>query len=162
MSEAAPNPPSAGPTAPRPALLSFLGGVGAVTGSKFLVESDHARILLDCGLFQGFANLRRRNRERFARDAIDRTEVVLRPDEDLAVEVRSEVVEPLFPLSHRQVEVRVEAGVVTLSGKVHDGGPIPLAARLTRAVEGVVDVECRLAVGPGPDGPPPPGGNGPS
>ncbi|MFC9396903.1 hypothetical protein ACFTWS_27580 [Streptomyces sp. NPDC057027] len=71
MSEAAPNPLSAGPAAPRPALLSFLGGVGTVTGSKFLVESDHARILLDCGLFQGFANLRRRNWERFARDAAD-------------------------------------------------------------------------------------------
>ncbi|WP_435865894.1 hypothetical protein [Streptomyces wedmorensis] len=54
MSEAAPNPAAA---TPRPALLSFLGGVGTVTGSKFLVESDHARILLDCGLFQGFATL---------------------------------------------------------------------------------------------------------
>ncbi|MFI1658119.1 hypothetical protein ACH4ZU_24875 [Streptomyces sp. NPDC020472] len=38
--------------------------MGTVTGSKFLVESDHARLLLDCGLFQGFAALRRRNRER--------------------------------------------------------------------------------------------------
>ncbi|MDV9186717.1 hypothetical protein R6L23_00395 [Streptomyces sp. SR27] len=64
MTEAAPNAPR---STPRPALLSFLGGVGTVTGSKFLVESDHARILLDCGLFQGFATLRRRNWERFAR-----------------------------------------------------------------------------------------------
>ncbi|MER5928756.1 hypothetical protein [Streptomyces sp. NPDC002054] len=45
----------------RPALLRFLGGVRTVTGSKFLVESDHARILVDCGLFQGVADLRRRN-----------------------------------------------------------------------------------------------------
>ncbi|GGS76997.1 MBL fold metallo-hydrolase [Streptomyces tanashiensis] len=74
MSEAAPNP---APPTPRPALLSFLGGVGTVTGSKFLVESDHARILLDCGLFQGFAPLRRRNRERFARDAADVDAVVV-------------------------------------------------------------------------------------
>ncbi|WP_245236724.1 MBL fold metallo-hydrolase [Streptomyces wedmorensis] len=50
---------------------------GTVTGSKFLVESDHARILLDCGLFQGFATLRRRNRERFARDAADVDAVVV-------------------------------------------------------------------------------------
>ncbi|MYV64695.1 MBL fold metallo-hydrolase [Streptomyces sp. SID2131] len=63
--------------APRPALLSFLGGVGTVTGSKFLVESDRARVLLDCGLFQGFANLRRRNRERLARDAADVRAVVV-------------------------------------------------------------------------------------
>ncbi|MEU9536932.1 MBL fold metallo-hydrolase [Streptomyces sp. NPDC048213] len=61
----------------RPALLSFLGGVGTVTGSKFLLESDHARILLDCGLFQGFADLRRRNWERMARDAADIRAVVL-------------------------------------------------------------------------------------
>ncbi|MFE5481022.1 hypothetical protein [Streptomyces sp. NPDC056527] len=47
-----------------PALLGFLGGVGTVTGSTFPVESDHARILLGCGLFQGFSELRRRNRER--------------------------------------------------------------------------------------------------
>ncbi|MFB8394380.1 MBL fold metallo-hydrolase [Streptomyces yangpuensis] len=45
----------------RPGLLRFLGSVRTVTGSKFLVESDHARILVDCGLFQGVADLRRRN-----------------------------------------------------------------------------------------------------
>ncbi|MEW1700405.1 MULTISPECIES: MBL fold metallo-hydrolase [unclassified Streptomyces] len=74
MPEAA---PLSVPPAPRPALLSFLGGVGTVTGSKFLVESDHARILLDCGLFQGFADLRRRNWDRFARDAADIHAVVV-------------------------------------------------------------------------------------
>ncbi|MFI5662562.1 MBL fold metallo-hydrolase RNA specificity domain-containing protein [Streptomyces sp. NPDC051684] len=46
---------------PRPQLLTFLGGVGTVTGSKYLVESDHSRILIDCGLFQGVRELRRRN-----------------------------------------------------------------------------------------------------
>ncbi|MFF8378437.1 CBS domain-containing protein [Streptomyces sp. NPDC015661] len=71
----------------------------------------------------------------------DLLKVFLRPDEDLAAEVRRDVVEHLFPLSHRQVDVRVEAGVVTLSGHVRDDA---LAARLTRAVEGVVDVRCRL------------------
>ncbi|WP_409054934.1 MBL fold metallo-hydrolase RNA specificity domain-containing protein [Streptomyces sp. SYP-A7185] len=74
MTETASNPATA---APRPALLSFLGGVGTVTGSKFLVESDHARILLDCGLFQGFADLRRRNWERFGRDVTDIHAVVV-------------------------------------------------------------------------------------
>lgn len=33
--------------------LSFLGGAGTVTGSKFLVENDGHRILVDCGLFPG-------------------------------------------------------------------------------------------------------------
>ena len=41
--------------------ISFLGGVGTVTGSKYLLESDGARILVDCGLFQGFKQLRLRN-----------------------------------------------------------------------------------------------------
>jgi metallo-beta-lactamase family protein len=45
----------------RPGLLSFLGGVGTVTGSKLLVETDHVRLLVDCGLFQGLAEFRRRN-----------------------------------------------------------------------------------------------------
>lgn len=64
-------------TAPRPALLTFLGGVGTVTGSKFLVEGDRSRVLVDCGLFQGFADLRRRNREKFARDPRDIHAVVV-------------------------------------------------------------------------------------
>ena len=41
--------------------LTFLGGVGTVTGSKYLLEIDRARILVDCGLFQGFKQLRLRN-----------------------------------------------------------------------------------------------------
>ena len=41
--------------------LTFLGGVGTVTGSKYLVEAQGKRILVDCGLFQGFKQLRLRN-----------------------------------------------------------------------------------------------------
>ena len=41
--------------------LSFLGGAGTVTGSKYLVEIGERRILVDCGLFQGFKQLRERN-----------------------------------------------------------------------------------------------------
>ncbi|KQX46247.1 MULTISPECIES: CBS domain-containing protein [unclassified Streptomyces] len=74
----------------------------------------------------------------------DLLKVFLRPDEDLAAEVRRDVVEHLFPLSRRRVEVRVDAGVVNLSGEVRDSALIPLAARLARAVEGVVDVRCEL------------------
>ncbi|MBX9421600.1 CBS domain-containing protein [Streptomyces lateritius] len=74
----------------------------------------------------------------------DLLKVFLRPDEDLAAEVRRDVVEHLFPLSQSQVDVRVDAGVVTLSGEGRDTALIPLAARLARAVEGVVDVRCEL------------------
>ena len=41
--------------------LSFLGGAGTVTGSKYLLESPRYRVLLDCGLFQGLKQLRLRN-----------------------------------------------------------------------------------------------------
>jgi metallo-beta-lactamase family protein len=43
------------------AKLTFLGAVGTVTGSKYLIETADARILIDCGLFQGFKQLRLRN-----------------------------------------------------------------------------------------------------
>ncbi|MFI8228770.1 MBL fold metallo-hydrolase RNA specificity domain-containing protein [Streptomyces sp. NPDC085900] len=64
-------------TGSRPALLTFLGGVGTVTGSKFLVESDHARVLVDCGLFQGIADLRRRNWRELPCDGADIEAVVV-------------------------------------------------------------------------------------
>jgi metallo-beta-lactamase family protein len=43
--------------------LSFLGGVGTVTGSRYLLTLPAGRVLVDCGLFQGFKNLRLRNWE---------------------------------------------------------------------------------------------------
>lgn len=43
------------------ATLTFLGGAQTVTGSKYLLQHGRARILLDCGLFQGFKHLRERN-----------------------------------------------------------------------------------------------------
>jgi metallo-beta-lactamase family protein len=41
--------------------VTFLGATGTVTGSKFLVQASRRRILVDCGLFQGFKQLRLRN-----------------------------------------------------------------------------------------------------
>lgn len=38
--------------------LSFHGGAGTVTGSKFLLETSGTRLLIDCGLFQGLKQLR--------------------------------------------------------------------------------------------------------
>lgn len=43
------------------ATLSFWGGVGTVTGSKYLIEAERGRVLVDCGLFQGLKELRERN-----------------------------------------------------------------------------------------------------
>ena len=49
--------------------LTFLGAAGTVTGSKYLLESAGRRILVDCGLFQGYKQLRDRNWARLPFDA---------------------------------------------------------------------------------------------
>ncbi|MDD2919443.1 MBL fold metallo-hydrolase [Rhodoferax sp.] len=41
--------------------ITFLGGASTVTGSKYLVQHDGKRLLVDCGLFQGYKQLRLRN-----------------------------------------------------------------------------------------------------
>ena len=43
--------------------LTFFGGAGTVTGSKILLEVDYKKILIDCGLFQGLKELRKKNRD---------------------------------------------------------------------------------------------------
>ena len=43
--------------------IEFLGATGTVTGSKYLVTSGVNKILVDCGLFQGYKPLRLRNWE---------------------------------------------------------------------------------------------------
>ena len=41
--------------------LSFFGAAETVTGSRFLLEKEDKRILIDCGLFQGLKKLRQLN-----------------------------------------------------------------------------------------------------
>lgn len=49
-------------TDPESPMLTFLGGVGTVTGSRFLIETGaDTRVLVDCGLYQGPKTLRERN-----------------------------------------------------------------------------------------------------
>lgn len=43
------------------ASISFYGAAGTVTGSRFLLEHDGKKVLVDCGLFQGLKSLRERN-----------------------------------------------------------------------------------------------------
>jgi metallo-beta-lactamase family protein len=57
--------------------LRFLGATGTVTGSRYLVEAAGKRILVDCGLFQGFKVLRERNWAPFPVDPASIDAVVL-------------------------------------------------------------------------------------
>ena len=57
--------------------LTFLGAVDTVTGSRFLVESADARVLVDAGLYQGLAVHRRRNWDPFPVDPASIDHVVL-------------------------------------------------------------------------------------
>jgi len=57
--------------------LHFFGAARTVTGSRFLIETGRARVLVDCGLFQGLKELRLRNWERFPVDPRSLHAVVL-------------------------------------------------------------------------------------
>ena len=57
--------------------LTFLGAADTVTGSKFLVETPASRVLVDCGLFQGYKVLRSRNRNPLPVDPASIDAVVL-------------------------------------------------------------------------------------
>ena len=48
--------------------LSFLGGATTVTGSQYLLDTGDARVLIDCGMFQGSPNETMRNRLPFEYD----------------------------------------------------------------------------------------------
>ncbi|MFI2184427.1 CBS domain-containing protein [Streptomyces sioyaensis] len=89
----------------------------------------------------------------------DLLKVFLRSDEDLAEDVRRNILGELFAAPAKDLQVTVVDGVVTLSGRVRDNSLIPVAARLVRAVEGVVDVEFDVT-GPDPARTAPPGADG--
>lgn len=48
--------------------LQFLGATDTVTGSRYLLDTPAGRVLVDCGLFQGYKSLRERNWKPFPVD----------------------------------------------------------------------------------------------
>ncbi|MGD1211787.1 MAG: MBL fold metallo-hydrolase [Candidatus Acidiferrales bacterium] len=50
------------------AKITFLGAAGTVTGSKYLIEAEGKRLLVDCGLFEGSKELKQRNWDRLTVD----------------------------------------------------------------------------------------------
>ncbi len=50
------------------AKITFLGAAGTVTGSKYLIEAEGKRLLVDCGLFEGSKDLTQRNWDKLTID----------------------------------------------------------------------------------------------
>lgn len=57
--------------------LTFLGAVGTVTGSKYLLEDGGKKFLIDCGLFQGAKEWRLKNWDKFPVDPASIDAIVL-------------------------------------------------------------------------------------
>ena len=57
--------------------LTFMGANATVTGSRYLIETAASRILVDCGLFQGYKPLRLRNWSPFPVDPASIGAIVL-------------------------------------------------------------------------------------
>jgi CBS domain-containing protein len=135
--------------------LSDLAKAGAVSAGE-LMTSPALTVQADATLAQAARTMARAKVKRLPVvdelgmlqgivSRADLLKVFLRDDEDIAEEVRREVVSYLFPSPTSAVRVAVRDGVVTLRGRIRDTSLVPVAARLVQAVEGVVNVEFDLA-----------------
>jgi CBS-domain-containing membrane protein len=70
----------------------------------------------------------------------DLLSLFVRPDHDIAVEIRQQVLVEALQAEVNSVSADVTDGVVVLNGRVDRRSLVPVAVALTRRVEGVVDV----------------------
>ncbi len=75
----------------------------------------------------------------------DLLKVYLRTDDDIRREILGEVIAKYLGCDPDRAEVTVTDGIVTLRGEVERKSMVPLAAQVTRSVEGVVNVVNELA-----------------
>ncbi|MET7440577.1 MULTISPECIES: CBS domain-containing protein [unclassified Streptomyces] len=134
--------------------LSDLAKAGALTAGE-LMTSPALTVRADATLAQAARTMARARVKRLPvvdglgtlEGVVSRSDllkVFLREDEEIAEEVRREVVSYLFPAPASAVRVEVREGVVKLVGRLRDTSLVPVAARLVRAVEGVVDVDFEV------------------
>ncbi|AZQ39494.1 CBS domain-containing protein [Streptomyces cyaneochromogenes] len=134
--------------------LSDLAKAGSVTAGE-LMTRPALTVTADTTLAQAARTMARARVKRLPvvdadgrlEGVVSRTDllkVFLRSDEEIAEEVRREVVAYLFPVPGSAVRIDVLDGVVRLGGRIRDTSLVPVAARLVRAVEGVVDVVFEL------------------
>lgn len=76
----------------------------------------------------------------------DLLKIYLRPDEDIAEEVRELLMQRLIPAGSALVRVHVDHGLVRLTGSLPDPTLHDILVRATRTVPGVVDVTLHADV----------------
>jgi CBS domain-containing protein len=76
---------------------------------------------------------------------LDLLKVYLRTDGEIRHEILNEVIANYLGSDPGRAEVTVADGVVTLRGEVERKSMVPLAERMARSVDGVVDVQNHLA-----------------
>jgi CBS domain-containing protein len=74
----------------------------------------------------------------------DLLKIYLRPDEDIAQELRELITTRLIPAGSAAVHVHVSDGVVHLNGTIPDPSLSDVLVRIARTVPGVVDVTARF------------------
>lgn len=74
----------------------------------------------------------------------DLLKVYLRPDAEIREEIIADVIIGYLGTNPARVRVTVTEGIVHLSGEVEHKSMVPLAARMARAIDGVVEVRSDL------------------
>ncbi|MGE5131615.1 MAG: CBS domain-containing protein [Gemmatimonadota bacterium] len=74
----------------------------------------------------------------------DLVRIFVRPDQEIAAEVRDEVLAEYLGANPALVQVTVTEGMVTLAGEVERKSMVPIAGRLALSVDGVVAVDNQL------------------
>ncbi len=77
----------------------------------------------------------------------DLVRVFLRPDSEIRQEIMDDIFAHFLGTDPARVRVTVAEGMVTLAGQVEKKSMIPFALRLSRSVDGVVDVVSELTFG---------------
>jgi CBS-domain-containing membrane protein len=116
-----------------------IGAQATIPAAARLMNSSHVRrlpVVDEKGHLAGIVSRR------------DLLTVFLRPDEDIAVDIRK-VLDEVLAADPEEAEVTVRNGIVTLTGTLDPktgphGDLIPLATRLMWDVDGVVDIVDRL------------------
>jgi CBS-domain-containing membrane protein len=114
--------------------LTINPAASIVTAAK-LMDAERVKrlpVVTESGRLEGIVSRR------------DLLRVFLRTDRELCETVETEVVRRVLWATPEQVQVTVGSGVVTLTGTVERRSLVPIAERLTREVDGVVDVVCDL------------------